>query len=312
VTQGKILVIGSINYDFLLTQDRLPRRGETLVAKDLKRMHGGKGANQAVQSARLGAAVEFIGAVGDDEAGRLSRENFSAEGILTLLKESTLATGIGLVHVVGDGEVYATIYEGANSAVDRDWIFDHAARMSAADVVIIQNEIPVEANAAAVEVAGNHGIPVVYNAAPARPVPTEVTQACAWFIVNEDEAAYYLGRPLGDPAAVPKMIAAAEEIRHRCARVVLTLGRHGCVVSTERGSHHIPSLPAAAVDTTGAGDSFVGAFAVAISEGADELAAARIATRVASLTVQGFGAQTSMPMRDDVGHETVLTPAADS
>ena len=227
MTQGRILVIGSINYDFLLSQDRLPRRGETFVAKDLKKMHGGKGANQAVQAARLGAAVEFIGAVGDRRAGQLSRENFSTEGIIASLKESTLATGIGLVHIVGDGEVYATIYEGANSAVDRSWIADHAPRIAAADVVIIQNEIPAAANAAAVEVAGDRGIPVIYNAAPARQVPAEVTQACAWFIVNEDEATYYLGRPLGDPADVANMIAAAEEIRHRCPRVVLTLADTG-------------------------------------------------------------------------------------
>lgn len=295
-----VLVIGSVNYDLIVEQHRLPRRGETLHASSFRGAFGGKGANQAVQAARLGAGVQFIGAVGADHYGSASLANFRAEGIDCRMRPTELGTGLGFVHVVGDGEVYATIHDGANADVSAEWVQENRSLVASAGIVIIQNEIPAEANAAAVEAASAAGVPVIYNAAPARAVSTRMTRSCAWFVVNEDEAASYLERDLGDVGDDTVVRQVAEDLRAFCDNVILTLGSRGCCVATEARFERIRAIPAKAVDTTGAGDSFIGAFATAIMEGADPFLAARDATRVAAITVESAGAQSSMPTREDL------------
>ncbi|MGY4857336.1 ribokinase [Cryobacterium sp. AP23] len=312
MTVGNILVIGSINYDFILSQDRLPRRGETLSATAMRAAFGGKGANQAVQAARLGATVEFLGAVGDDAHGRESRANFEQQGVTCILRDSPFATGLGVVHVTDAGDVYATIFDGANRSVDRDWVDAQRDRLAAADIVIIQNEIPAEANFRAITLASGEGTPVIYNAAPARPVDPTLTALCSWFIVNEDEAQFYLGRDLGDVSDHQAMTEAVTSLQRYCSGVILTAGRHGCYVAADTGVLFIGATPAHAVDSTGAGDSFVGAFATALLEGASAPDAARAASLVAARTVTGVGAQSSMPMREDMTNATVFAPATDS
>ncbi|MBF4577535.1 ribokinase [Frondihabitans sp. VKM Ac-2883] len=312
MAEASILVIGSINYDYLLTQERLPRRGETFPASSMEGAFGGKGANQAIQAARLGADVEFVGAVGPDENGQKSRANLEAHNVTAILRDSELSTGTGIVHVTGAGDVYATIFEGANGAVDANWVDAQRLRISSAALVIIQNEIPAEANARAVTLAHETNVPVIYNAAPAREVSLLVSNSCTWFVVNEDEAAFYLGRALGEPTNETLMMQAARELLRYCPGVIVTLGRHGSVVATPDDTVFVPSRPTKAVDSTGAGDSFVGAFATAVLEGSSPVQAATAATIVASLTVRGVGAQSSMPMREDIPHEAVYASPSDS
>ncbi|WEO76036.1 ribokinase [Cryobacterium sp. SO2] len=312
MTLGNILVIGSINYDFILSQARLPRRGETLSATAMRAAFGGKGANQAVQAARLGAPVELLGAVGDDAPGRESRANFEQQSVTCILRDSPYGTGLGVVHVTDAGEVYATIFAGANDSVDSDWVEAQRERLEHADMVILQNEIPAEANYRAIILASGSGIPIIYNAAPARPVDPDVTNLCSWFIVNEDEAQFYLGRDLGDVTDLGAMTEAVRSLQRYCPGVILTAGRHGCYISAGTAVHFIEATPAHAVDSTGAGDSFVGAFATALLDGSDAPDAARAASLVAARTVTGVGAQSSMPTREDMTNATVFAPATDS
>ncbi len=293
-----VTVIGSINYDLIVQQDRLPNRGETIAATGLRGDFGGKGANQAVQAARLGAQVFFIGSSGHDDYGVRSRENLSDHGIDCRLNESRSATGLGIVHVVGGGEVYATIVEGANADVTVDWVDSNADAIRRASVVILQNEIPDEANERAAAIAHDAGIPVILNAAPARSLSPGVVEACAWIVVNEDEATAYLGHPLGDAHDDGAMRVALTGLRRLCPNIVLTLGGHGCYVAQGARAQFIPAVTVKAVDTTGAGDSFIGAFAVSIAKGTDPFRSAQIAAVVASKTVQGLGAQASMPRRN--------------
>jgi ribokinase len=300
MTAHAILVVGSINYDLIVSQERLPRRGETLVSTGFRADPGGKGANQAVQAARLGASVRFVGAAGADQHGEICRAALEREGVECRLRPTGAAAGLGIVHVVGDGEVHATIVEGANAVVTGEWVDENADLVASSAVVVLQNEVPASANERAVALAAAAGVPVVYNAAPARPVPLEVTRACAWFVVNEDEAAEYLGRPLGDVADDAAMRAAVAELAAFCDSVVLTLGSRGCYVLEGRRVEFVGAVPARAVDTTGAGDSFIGAFAVALADGVDPFSAARTAALVASITVAGMGAQSSMPTREDL------------
>lgn len=311
MTANAIVVIGSINYDLIVSQDRLPRRGETLVSTGFRSDVGGKGANQAVQAARLGARVQFVGAVGADHYGAMCRDALEREGVECRLRPTDSVSGLGLVNVVGDGEVHATIVEGANAVVTGDWVDVHADLVACAAVVVLQNEVPASANDRAVALAAAAGVPVIYNAAPARPVPLVTTRACTWFVVNEDEAAEYLGRALGDVADDDAMRAVVEELTSYCANVVLTLGSHGCYVSAGRRVEFVGAVEARAVDTTGAGDSFIGAFATAIADGVDPFQASRTAALVASITVAGMGAQSSMPTREELDHEVVRETPAD-
>ncbi|GGL74474.1 ribokinase [Curtobacterium citreum] len=300
-----VLVVGSVNYDYIVTQDRLPRRGETFAAAEAKGAFGGKGANQAVQAARLGATVRFIGACGADGLGRLCLDNLRSHGIDCHMRPTDESSGLGIVHVVGEGDVYATIVEGANGAIDPGWIDENQQLFQEAGVVVIQNEIPAEANERTVELAAAAAVPVVFNAAPARPVAERVTRRCTWFVVNEEEASAYIGRDLGDVHDDAAMQRAVVDLQRFCQGVVLTLGSRGCYVADSTTVQFVEAVPAHAVDSTGAGDSFIGAFANALVNGSDPFAAAVDATRVASITVEGVGAQSSMPTREVLTSEVL-------
>lgn len=302
MSRPDILVVGSINVDLLLFQDRLPARGETLLANGLREEFGGKGANQAVQAARLGQAVRFLGAVGTDERGRGSEQNLLAHGIDCHLAKVDLPTGLGVVNVLAGGEVHATILRGANEAVTPALVRANAGLFEGASLVMLQNEIPPESNAEAIRCATSAGARVVYNAAPARDVDRSLTRACAYLVVNEEEAAHFLGRRVDDVAG---MAVAITELQDVCPRVVVTMGSAGSILATPDGVTPIPAHPVRAVDTTGAGDSWVAAFTAALNDGSGEVGAARIASRIAAMATRAVGAQTSMPRSEDVQADPV-------
>lgn len=300
-----VLVVGSVNFDYVVRQDRLPRRGETLTATELHGSCGGKGANQAVQASRLGSSVSMIGASGCDPNGAACLEALQAQGVAAYMRPSASPNGLGIVHVTGDGEVYSTIVEGANADVDPSWVAQNAALIRSAAVVILQNEIPASANEKAVELSVAASVPVIFNAAPALEISREVTRGCAWFVVNEEEASTYLGHPLGDLEDDGTLRRALAGLRTYCENVVLTLGSSGSYVALGEDVRFVPAVPTSAIDTTGAGDSFIGAFAHALVSGEDPFDAARTATMAASLTVRGYGAQTSMPTGEELRREVV-------
>ena len=308
----KIVVVGSINYDMILTQHRLPRRGETLPATSFRGAFGGKGANQAVQAARLGADVTFIGATGEDDYGRQCHRNLEAEKISCRLRASSRNTGLGVVHVTHGGEVFATIYEGANRDVDVSWIEANEDVFDGAAALILQNEIPQAANRRAVELADRYGLILIYNAAPARPLDQGVDRPDDWFVVNEDEAGFYLGEPVGEPTDREAVTRVLRKLQQYCPNVVLTLGRDGSYLASGARVEFVEAQTVKAVDSTGAGDSFIGAFTAALVEGREPMEAARKATMVAAVTVTSVGAQSSMPTREVLQNETVRPSEADS
>ena len=223
MSRPDILVVGSINVDLLLFQDRLPARGETFLANGLREEFGGKGANQAVQAARLGQTVRFLGAVGNDERGRGSEQNLLDNGIDCHLAKVDLPTGIGVVNVLPHGEVHATILRGANEAVTPALIQANAQLFTSGSVVILQNEIPAESNAEAIRCATAAGAKVIYNAAPARDVDPALTRACSYLVVNEEEASHFLGRRVDD---VADMKSAITELNQICLLYTSHLLRH--------------------------------------------------------------------------------------
>lgn len=285
-----VLVVGSLNYDLFLFQDRLAAVGETLTAHALREAFGGKGGNQAVQAAKLGAPVTLLGAIGDDERGHAYQRALEEEGITAQLAVVERPTGLGVVNVLPDGEVHATIIEGANHAVNGDYVRSHEELFDGVGFLVLQNEIPEAGIRAAAELGRAAGATIVYNAAPARPWSGSVP--CDYLIVNEEEA-----RSLAKEAAVGSLDwpDLARALANRGPGVIITLGAKGAVACLDGSTVDLPACPVKAVDSTGAGDSFVGAFVAALGEGRDAHRAASLAGGVAAITTEGVGAQTSMP-----------------
>jgi ribokinase len=282
-----IALVGSINLDVVVGVDRHPVPGETVLGGDRKELPGGKGANQAVAAARLGATVRFVGRVGDDDAGRRLRGGLAAEqvDVAHVLVDPDAPTGMALIAVDGAGENTIVVSPGANARVSAADV--EAARdvLAAAAVTLVQHEVPEAAVAAAIAAAGGT---VVLNPAPARPIVAPVDV----LVPNRGELEALAGRA-GDPVELARGLDAARA-------VVVTLGAEGAVVVEGERVERVPAPTVDAVDTTGAGDAFCGALAQALDSGADLVEAARWAARAAAASVTRPGAQGGLPRRADL------------
>jgi ribokinase len=290
-----LLVVGSMNVDQFTYCPRFPADGETLVADRFVQGFGGKGANQAVMAARLGARVAMIGCLGDDDLGDATLANFASAGVDTagVARVAGVSSGVAPIWVDASGANRILIVPGANAALT-------AAHVSAAldgrraDAVVAQLETPQAATAAAFEWARTAGAVAVLNTAPAAPVAPAVLQAVDWIVANESEFALLFGAQ-----PTPATITDAASTWH-CG-VVVTLGAAGAVVAPSgEPAVSVPALAAEAVDTTGAGDAFVGTFAVALAAGSSPLDAARLGCTAGALSVQRSGTQASFPTAAEV------------
>jgi ribokinase len=290
-----VLVVGSLNMDLRLQVPRLPRPGETLTGTAFDTDPGGKGANQAVAAARQGARVALLGAVGDDAHGRTLIAGLRADGIDTTAV-ATLAgmpTGTAALLLQPGGENSIVVIPGANHAVTAATVQAHADRLRQARVVVAQLECPLDAVTAALQLARSAGALTLLNAAPAQPLDDTLLGLLDGLIVNETEAAELTGHPVADAAAA---LAAAEALRHRGPRhVLVTLGAEGLVLAGPHGSLALPAPCVTAVDTTGAGDTVVGALAAALATGRPLREALVRAQAAAALAVTRAGAQSAMP-----------------
>lgn len=294
--QAQVAVVGSVNIDLVASVARLPLPGETVHGLGYEQFVGGKGGNQAVAAARLGRSVAFVGLVGDDDEGRLARTSLAAEGVdLTHLGTiDSAGTGRAIVIVAQDAENSIVVIGGANAAVGTEQLEQAEDLLATAAVVVVQLEIPV---ATVLEVARRTTGTLVLNPAPAQELSTELLSLVDVLVVNELEYEIVLGRSLPtDLQEIPAHIAAAGV---ECA-VVVTLGGRGAVLYDAGEIVWISSPPVPVVDTTGAGDTFIGALADALSRGESSVAAVRWAVHAASLSVGTLGATTGMPMRDQV------------
>ncbi|WP_253659619.1 ribokinase [Williamsia maris] len=290
-----VVVVGSVNLDVVTELDHLPRAGQTLIARSVRRNVGGKGANQAVAAQISCGAVSFIGRVGDDADGRTLVAELDRRGVATDLVAVVTDEPSGAAYIaVADGQNTIVVAAGANS-VWGAFSDDERSAIEAAPVVVCQLEIPDAVIAAASERSTGR---FVLNAAPARPVPESVLGRCDPVVVNENELADLTGLSVDDPDSA---LAAARELRTRGAiSVVATLGAAGSIWVDADGHGRQPSPRVEVLDSTGAGDQFVGALAARLATG-DELAAAvRWATAAASISVQGIGTLASYPDADSI------------
>lgn len=291
---GRIAVIGSNNVDLVTTVARLPARGETLAGTGFSTGFGGKGANQAVAAARLGSAVTLVTRTGDDGFGRDMRRNVQAAGIeLTHVTPAPgLPNGVASIFVEPSGENAIVIVAGANGALSPADIDRAADDLARCDLILLQLEVPLETVYHAVAVAARLGVPAILNPAPAAP-GLELTRlrGLAWICPNETELAQLTGLPVGTPAQIEA--AARALFAQDLGNVVVTLGARGAALVTAAGITLIPALTVAPVDTTGAGDAFVGAFAHHLAAGDAPERALRRASAYAALSVTRPGAQSS-------------------
>ncbi|OUL79031.1 ribokinase [Paraburkholderia hospita] len=301
--RGHVTVVGSLNMDLVARAPRLPQPGETLAGHAFAQVAGGKGGNQAVAAARLGAQVSMLGCVGADANGAQLRAGLEAEGIdCTALETSATApTGVALI-IVDDGSQNAiVIIAGSNGEVTPATLARHEAALAAAQVVICQLETPPAAVHAALAAARQLGKTVILNPAPATgPLPADWLPLIDYLIPNELEAATLTGLPVTSPAEAN---AAADALRRAGVRnVIVTIGAQGVVAALgEAAPQHFDAPRVKAVDTTAAGDTFIGGFAAQLAHGADVADAIRFAQRAASISVTRAGAQPSIPTRAEVG-----------
>ncbi|ORT53950.1 ribokinase [Streptomyces sp. CB03238] len=288
-----IAVLGSTNMDLVAYVSRAPKLGETVTGREFRTVPGGKGANQAVAAARAGAEVSMIGAVGSDEFGTRLRAGLTAAGVDTDLLR-TVDGPSGTAHIVVDdeGSNAIVVIPGANGTVTSLSPGDETL-IATAHALLLQLELPLSAVTAGAEAARRHGVRTILTPAPAQPLPPELLAATDLLVPNEHEAAALTG--LADPHA------AAEELLRHVPEVVITLGASGSLYAA-RGAAPVtvPAPRVKAVDTTAAGDTFVGALAVALGEGRPVPDALAWASSAAALSVQRPGATSSMPYRTEI------------
>lgn len=297
---ANVVVIGSLNMDLVTRAPRLPRGGETLIGHSFATVSGGKGANQAVAAARLGAQVAMIGCVGHDDYGVRLRDALLAEHIdcqaVSVVEDSS---GVALIVVDDNSQNAIVIVAGANGAMTPAVIERFDAILRAADVVICQLEIPDATVGHALKRARELGKTVILNPAPvSRPLPADWFAAIDYLIPNESEAAALSG--LAVDSLQSAETAATQLIAMGAGKVIVTLGAQGSLFANGKGFEHFPAPTVKALDTTAAGDTFVGGFAAALANGKSEAEAIRHGQIAAALSVTRAGAQPSIPTMSEV------------
>jgi ribokinase len=295
-----IVVVGSANMDLVVHTARLPARGETLLGGAFGTCPGGKGANQAIAAARLGAPVTMIGCVGDDSFGSALWNGLASDGIDTahLHRLPDTPSGIAMITVAADGANTIVVAPGANARLTGEHIDAAGEAIANAGMLICQLEVPLETVRRAIDAAARHGTPVLLNPAPAEPLPDALYAQVDFLIVNETEAQVLTGLAVSDAASARR---AADALQVKGARtVIVTLGAGGVCYSGPEGAAHMAAPRVDAVDTTAAGDTFAGGFAAARVRGATLAEAIAFAQRAAALSVMRRGAQPSIPTRAEV------------
>jgi ribokinase len=304
----RICVVGSSNIDLTFRTPRLPRPGETLTGQAFHLGYGGKGANQAVMAARLGAKVTMVTKIGGDVFGDGTRRNYQAEGIDTsyVLTDTEQPSGVAGIVVNDSAQNCIILAPGANSRLTPEDVRRAAAAIEAAGAVLCQLEIPLESTLEAFRIARAAGVRTILNPAPAQQLPEELLRLTDICVPNETELEQLTGLVTSE---LKQVEMAAQQLRERGPRtVIVTLGERGALIVDGQGVERIAAVAVKPVDTTGAGDAFIGSLAVSLAEGRPQGDAVRIANAVAGFSVTRPGTQTSFPRREEA--EALFTSLA--
>ncbi|OUL77169.1 ribokinase [Paraburkholderia hospita] len=300
-----IVVVGSANMDLVVHAPRLPSRGETLLGDRFETLNGGKGANQAVAAARLGANVAMAACVGNDAFGRslsdaLHRERIDLAHVHMIEGQPS---GIASITVGSDGANSIVVAPGANAHLSTDHVDAAADLIARADMLLCQLEVPLATVARAIDIAGRNGTPVLLNPAPAQPLPDALYGKIDYLLVNETEAALLADIPV---SGLPCARFAADALLGKGVRnVLVTLGAQGVVWAGAQGSGYMAAPTVRVADTTAAGDTFAGGFAVERASGLSMQRSIAFGQRAAAVSVTRAGAQTSIPFRAELEKDSV-------
>lgn len=295
-----LVVIGSSNTDMIVRVPQIPRPGETLLGGTFSTAAGGKGANQAVSAARAGGRVTLVARLGRDIFGDEAVAGFRREklDLRYVVRDAKAPSGVALIFVSAHGENSIAVAGGSNSRLTPADVRRAAPAIKAAKGVLLQLETPLETVIAAAKLAKKAGVPVQLNPAPAQALPDELLANVSILTPNETEAAVLTGIEVTDPASAA---SAAEALRARgVSTVIITLGARGAWVASAAGAGLIPGFAVKAVDSTAAGDTFNGALALRLAEGATLNEAVRFAHAAAAISVTRLGAQPSVPTRAEI------------
>ena len=296
-TPARICVVGSSNIDLISQVPRLPKLGETMVGHSFHLGYGGKGANQAVMAAKLGAQVTMVTKLGRDVFGDDTLKNFQAHGIDTtfVMFDPNHASGVAPIFVDDHAQNFIVIIPGANNQLSPADARAATQAILSTDVLICQMEIPLETTLEAFRIAKSKNVRTILNPAPAAPLPDELLRLSDLCVPNETETELLTGMSVRD---LPDAQLAARKLLDRgVGTVVLTLGDRGVLLAEQNSVEHIPPIKVNAIDPTGAGDAFIGSLAVFIGEGLSLRAAVQRANAIAALSVTRIGTQVSFPDR---------------
>ena len=287
---AKVTVIGSSSMDLVVTSNIRPGAGETVLGESFKTVPGGKGANQAVAAARLGADVSMIGCVGEDHYGKAILENFKSNGVSVKNVKPVTDSDSGTAHIIlAEGDNSIVVVKGANDYITPDYVEKAKEKIKEADIVLIQQEIPEETVEYVAQLCQELKVPLLLNPAPARPLKAEVIEQVSYITPNEHEAALLFEGKEKE-----------EVLKQYPNKLFITEGKQGVRYFNGEKEVLVPSYQVETIDTTGAGDTFNAALAVALAEGMGFEKGIQFANRAASLSVTKFGAQGGMPTRKEV------------
>jgi len=314
-----VVVVGSVNMDLVAHARRLPAPGETLIGEAFAGTPGGKGGNQAVAAARLGAKVALVGRIGLRQHGQELLAALAQEGVGTdaVIRDEQAWPGVAVIMVAHEGgENAIVVVPGSNADLSPKDVDATAATLKAARVVVAQLEVPVPAIQRAFELARKAGVATVLNAAPAQSLPAGLLALTDWLVVNETEAAQLCQAALGTVSFPDELTLAREAARHLRTlgprQVLVTLGGQGAwlLCDDHPDGHHVRAARVAAVDTVGAGDTLVGGLAAGLAEGMDALRAVSLGQAAAALAVSRAGVQQAMPYRHELPADALRLASA--
>jgi ribokinase len=289
----RIAVVGSANIDLTTFTDRFPKSGETIFGQKFDLGFGGKGANQAVAAQLCGAEVFMVARVGNDLFGPATIENFKKLGIdATHVRQvSGVSSGVAPIFVEPSGQNRILVVKGANDELKPRDVEAAAGMLRAVDCIVLQFEIPLETVYYTIAFARKHAIRCILNPAPGQPIDIDAIKGLDYFVPNESEAETITGMPVRNLDDAEKI--AAKLLIHGISRVIITLGANGSLLAGRNGTEHLPAFALKSIDSTGAGDAFIGSFAVFLGEGLAEREAVRRANLYAGLSTTGVGTQKS-------------------
>ncbi|WP_282935872.1 ribokinase [Paenibacillus sp. RC67] len=296
----KLLIVGSVNMDIVTQVTKLPVPGETVKGLSTAYYPGGKGANQAVAAAMAGAEVTFAGAVGEDAYGAKLIESLDSKGVHTdYILKKPFGSGIAYINVDEAGENHIILSEGANGLFTAEDLIGASQAFEGVRGMLLQNEIPWKTTLQAMKEAHRHGVFTCYNPAPVAPVPEEAWQFIDLIVVNESEAEQLTGIHVEHPDSYTQAVEAI--IAYGAQAVLLTLGEKGCVYGNQQGvALTQPAYRVKAIDTTAAGDTFIGSFMAAYLDGQRLEESLKFASAASAIAVSRAGAQASIPSRQEI------------